>query len=87
MGVLSASRGAHEGPLDRDWGVLSARADDVLTFQGVQTPSGEQIRYSLGSANSFQLDRVRELNQRRMRALDDMSKEARKSGEREKKQL
>ncbi|KAK3541491.1 hypothetical protein QTP86_027252, partial [Hemibagrus guttatus] len=31
-----------------------------------ETPSGERNIYSLGSANSFQLDRVRELNQRRM---------------------
>ncbi|KAB5533184.1 hypothetical protein PHYPO_G00128900 [Pangasianodon hypophthalmus] len=48
---------------------------------GVKTPNGERISYSLGSANSFQLDRVRELNQRRMRVLDDMSEKDRRSGE------
>ncbi|KAF5903566.1 centrosome and spindle pole-associated protein 1 isoform X2 [Clarias magur] len=48
---------------------------------GVETPSGEMIGYSLGgSASSFQLDRVRELNQRRMRMLDDMSEKDRRSG-------
>ncbi|KAK3515673.1 hypothetical protein QTP70_026456 [Hemibagrus guttatus] len=46
-----------------------------------ETPSGERNIYSLGSANSFQLDRVRELNQRRMRVLDDMSEKDRRSGE------
>ncbi|KAG7317648.1 hypothetical protein KOW79_018683 [Hemibagrus wyckioides] len=46
-----------------------------------ETPSGERNIYSLGSANSFQLDRFRELNQRRMRALDDMSEKDRRSGQ------
>lgn len=54
-------------------------------FQGVETPSRE-ISYSRGSADSFQLDRVRELNQRRLRVLEDMSERDR-SGERVNKKL
>ncbi|XP_047664600.1 centrosome and spindle pole-associated protein 1 isoform X2 [Tachysurus fulvidraco] len=46
-----------------------------------ETPSRERNSYSLGSANSFQLDRVRELNHRRMRVLDDMSEKDWRSGE------
>lgn len=54
-------------------------------IQGGETPSGEKVSYSLGgSASSFQLDRVRELNQRRMRMLDDMSEKDRRSGDQKK---
>ncbi|XP_062841629.1 centrosome and spindle pole-associated protein 1 isoform X3 [Trichomycterus rosablanca] len=45
------------------------------------TPGSERIRQFLGSANSFHLDRVQEQNQRRMRALDDMSEHHWRSGE------
>ncbi|XP_036414474.1 centrosome and spindle pole-associated protein 1 isoform X2 [Colossoma macropomum] len=48
---------------------------------GLETPSRERNGQSLGSASSFQLDRVREHNQRRMRALDDMSAQGWRSGE------
>ncbi|XP_072544947.1 centrosome and spindle pole-associated protein 1 isoform X2 [Salminus brasiliensis] len=48
---------------------------------GVETPDRERNSQSLSSANSFHLDRVRENNQRRMRALDDMSAPGWRSGE------
>ncbi|XP_060755842.1 centrosome and spindle pole associated protein 1 [Neoarius graeffei] len=46
-----------------------------------ETFSGERISYSLGSADSLQLDQVQKLNQRRMRMLDDMSEKDRRSGD------
>ncbi|KAL7840815.1 hypothetical protein AOLI_G00261380 [Acnodon oligacanthus] len=48
---------------------------------GMETPRRERNGQSLGSASSFQLDRLREHNQRRMRALDDMSAQGWRSGE------
>lgn len=50
-------------------------------LQAMETFSGERISYSLGSADSLQLDQVQKLNQRRMRMLDDMSEKDRRSGE------
>ncbi|KAI5617158.1 centrosome and spindle pole-associated protein 1 isoform X1 [Silurus asotus] len=50
-------------------------------FDGLESPSGERNSYSVGSANSFLLDRVQELNQRRMRVLDDMSEKDQRLGE------
>ncbi|KAI4896162.1 hypothetical protein NFI96_032379 [Prochilodus magdalenae] len=48
---------------------------------GTEAPSRERNSQSIGSANSFHLDRVREHNQRRMRALDDISAQGWRSGE------
>ncbi|KAL6462873.1 hypothetical protein MHYP_G00292950 [Metynnis hypsauchen] len=48
---------------------------------GMETPSRERNGQSLDSASSFQLNRLREHNQRRMRALDDMSAQGWRSGE------
>lgn len=75
--------GGPQATLCEPWFCLEVTVLWMYFIQGAETPSGERISYSLGSANSFQLDRIRELNQRRMRVLDDMREKERRSGERE----
>lgn len=71
---------------DRRAGKSSARERRRQTRKtdfddGVETPGRERNSQSLSSANSFHLDKVRAHNQRRLRALDNMSAQGWKSGE------